>query len=113
MGLMVNLGSELIRYNPSNGHIEYSTSQGRVWSARCTSRTFGTARALIVYGKELLLCSDKGVYYSTSKGAVWSLRCSSHKDFIDLTDGGRELLATTSDGKMYYSTSKGMVWSRR
>lgn len=113
MGLMISYGNELIRFNPSNGRIEYSTSRGVVWSMRNSGSTIGHVRAIIVYGNELLLCSDKGVFYSTSKGVVWSLRTATHKDFIDLQDCGRELLATTADGHIYYSTSKGVVWSRR
>ena len=34
MPQLVTLGSELIRINPSNGHIEYSTSGGRTWMTR-------------------------------------------------------------------------------
>ena len=73
MGLMVSFGNELIRYNPSNRHIEYSTN----------------------------------------RGASWYTRCSSHKDFIDLQDAGKEILASTSDGHLYYSTNKGSSWYRR
>ena len=31
MGLMVSFGNELIRFNPANNHIEYSTSKGSCW----------------------------------------------------------------------------------
>ena len=113
MGLMVTLGRELIRYNPSNGHIEYSTSQGRVWSTRYSGSSIGSVKSLIVYRNELILCSDKGVFCSTSQGRVWAVRSSSNRNFIDLLESGPELLAYTDDGHLYYSTSAGRVWSRR
>ena len=34
MGLMVSFGNELIRFNPSNNHIEYTTSKGSSWFRR-------------------------------------------------------------------------------
>ena len=34
MSLMITYGGELIRYNPSNSHIEYSNNQGRSWYKR-------------------------------------------------------------------------------
>lgn len=113
MGLMVQCGKELVRYNPAKKAIEYSTSKGIVWSLRCSASNIGNVKSLIEYSNELILCSDKGVYYSTSQGRVWSLRTSTYKNFIDLQDAGRELLASTDDGHLYYSTSAGRVWSRR
>ncbi|MCQ2135436.1 MAG: hypothetical protein MJY67_00820 [Bacteroidales bacterium] len=113
MGLMVTFGNELIRYNPSNKRIEYSTNRGSSWYTRSSSSSIGNVKALIVYGNELLLCSDKGVMYSTNKGASWYTRTTSHRDFIDMQDAGKELLATTSDGHLYYSTNKGASWYRR
>ena len=73
MGLMITFGNELIRYNPQNHHIEYSTS----------------------------------------KGASWFTRNSSCKNFVDLQDAGKEILASTDDGHLYYSTNKGASWFRR
>ena len=110
MGLMVSFGNELIRYNPANKHIEYSTNRGSSWFCRNSGSSIGNVKSIIVYGDELILCSDKGVMYSTSKGFT---RSSSHKDFIDLQDAGKEILATTADGHLYYSTSKGSSWFRR
>jgi len=110
---MVSYGNELIRFNAANGHIEYSTSRGCSWTLRYSGSSIGRVKALIVYGNELLVCSDKGIFYSTSKGCAWTLRCSTYKNFIDLQDCGRELLATTDDGHLYYSTSKGCAWTRR
>lgn len=112
MGLMVTFGNELIRFNPSNSHIEYSTNRGSTWYTRNSGSSIGNVKSLVVYGNELILCSDKGVYYSTNKGATWYMR-SSQKDFVDLNDGGKELLAGTSDGHLYYSTNKGATWYRR
>lgn len=113
MGLMVSYGGELVRYNPANGHIEYSSSQGRAWLMRNSGSSLGNVKSLTVYGKELILCSDKGIFYSTSGGRAWLLRNSSNKNFIDLQDCGRELIATTDDGHIYYSTSAGRAWFRR
>ena len=113
MSLMVSYGGELVRYNPANGHIEYSTSQGRSWLTRNSGSSLGEVRCLLVYGKEILLCSDKGVYYSTSGGRSWLVRSPSHKDFVELQDCGKEILATTADGHIYYSTSAGRSWLRR
>ena len=113
MSLMINYGGELIRYNPANGHIEYSTSQGRAWLQRNSGSSLGNVKCLLVYGKEIILCSDKGVFYSTSGGRAWLLRAASYKDFVELQDCGKELLATTADGHIYYSTSAGRAWLRR
>ena len=113
MGLMVSFGNELIRYNPSNRHIEYSTNRGSSWYARNSGSNIGAVKSLITCGNELILCSDKGVMYSTNKGASWYMRCASRKDFIDLQDAGREILASTADGHLYYSTNKGASWYRR
>lgn len=113
MGLMITYGSELIRFNPSNHHIEYSTNRGSSWFCRNSGSSLGDVKSIIVYGNELILCSDKGVMYSTNKGASWFTRNSSCKNFIDLQDGGKEILASTDDGHLYYSTNKGASWFRR
>lgn len=113
MGLMITLGNELIRYNPSNHRIEYSTNRGASWYTRYSGSSIGNVRSIITYGNELLLCSDKGVMYSTNKGASWYTRSTAYKNFVDLTDSGRELLATSDDGHLYYSTNKGASWYRR
>lgn len=113
MGLMVTLGNELVRYNPSNNHIEYSTNRGATWYTRYSGYSIGNVRSIIVYGNELILCSDKGVMYSSNKGATWYTRNSSNKNFIDLQDAGNEILASTDDGHLYYSTNKGATWYRR
>ena len=113
MGLMVTMGNELIRFNPSNNHIEYSTTRGISWINRNSGHNIGNVRSIIIYGDELILCSDKGVMYSNNKGISWILRSSSHKDFIDLQDAGREILASAADGHLYYSTNKGISWIRR
>lgn len=113
MGLMVSYGGELVRYNPANGHIEYSSSQGRAWLMRNSGSSLGKVKCIIVYGNELILCSDKGIFYSSSAGRAWLLRCPSYKNFIDLQDCGKELIASTDDGHIYYSTSAGRAWLRR
>lgn len=113
MGIMVNFGGELIRFNPSNGKIEYSTTQGRSWIQRNSGSTLGNVKSLIVYGDELLLCSDKGVFYSTTAGRSWIRRSAQQTNFIDLQDCGKEILATTGDGHLYYSTTAGRSWVKR
>ena len=113
MGLMVSFGNELIRYNPANNHIEYSTSRGATWFTRSSGGNIGKVRSMIVYGDELILCSDKGVMYSKNKGSSWYTRNSTYKNFTDLQDAGTEILATTVDGHLYYSKNKGSSWYRR
>lgn len=113
MGLMVTFGNELIRFNPSNNHIEYSTNRGLSWITRNSGSSLGQVKSIIMYGNELILCSDKGVMYSTNKGLSWITRSSSYKNFIDLQDAGKEILASTDDGHLYYSTNKGLSWIRR
>ena len=55
---------------------------------------------MINYGRELIRISpkdNKKIEYSKNKGLTWILRCtnSSVGGFIDLVDGGDEILATT------------------
>lgn len=113
MALMISYGGELVRYNPSTKNIEYSTNQGRTWMMRCSGSNLGKVTCIMPYGKELMLCSDKGVYYSTNSGRSWMLRCSSRKDFIDMQDMGKEILASTDNGHIYYSTNQGRSWMLR
>lgn len=113
MGLMISYGTELIRFNPSNHHIEYPNNRGSSWYTRNTGSSIGNVKSIIVYGNELVLCSDKGVMYSNNKGASWYTRNCSNKNFIDLQDAGKEILATTDDGHLYYSNNKGASWYRR
>jgi len=113
MALMISYGGELIRYNPSNSHIEYSNNQGRSWYIRYSGSSIGHVRCLMDGGKELLLCSDKGVFYSNNSGRSWYIRNSSCKNFTDLMDAGKEYLATTDDSHLYYSNNQGRSWYRR
>ena len=115
MPQLLTYGNELIRFNPSNNHIEVSTTRGMSWYTRCSGGSLGTIRDLLVFGNEILALTDKGLYVSTSKGASWFCRNSSStvRGFSALADGGNELLAPTSDGHLYVSTSKGASWFRR
>jgi len=69
-------------------------------------------------GKELLRIDPndpKKLQYSTNGGAGWMSRYTGGAgDFQDLTDNGKEILATTSKG-LYYSTKSnaGRGWTRR
>jgi hypothetical protein len=72
---------------------------------------------MITKGKELIrICptNKQKIEYSTSDGRSWNTRYSGSScgDFNDLTDNGKELLATTSKG-LYYSTSDGGSWNKR
>lgn len=115
MPQLIQYGTELIRFNPSNNHIEVSTSRGASWFTRYSGSSLGTIKDLIVYGPEIIALTSKGIYVSTSKGASWYCRNSSStcQGFSSLVDAGRELLANTSDGHLYVSTSKGASWFRR
>lgn len=114
MPQIVNNGSELIRINPANNHVEYSNNSGRSWYFRYSGSSCGTFRDLLLYGGELIAATSKGIYYSNNKGASWYLRSSAGGcgEFLSLADGGRELLATTTKG-LYYSNNKGASWYKR
>ena len=115
MPQIVNLGRELVRINPAKNGIEYSQNRGRSWVMRCSNSSYGTFRDLLVYGRELLACTSKGLYVSTNEGRSFSPRCtntSSYGDFLNLQDAGTELLANTSKG-LYYSRNEGRSWVKR
>lgn len=107
---------ELLRINPSNNTIESSQNGGRSWVTRCPdSRSCGTFRDLLPYGREILAVTSKGIYVSTNAARSFSPRCvntSSYGDFINLQDEGNTLLANTIKG-LYYSTNSGRSWVKR
>jgi len=113
MSLMVTMGSELIRYNPSKSSIEFSNSRGMSWFMRYNCSSMGKVRALAKHDKEIILCSDKGIYVSNSDGKSWFLRNGNYKSFVDMQDMGNELIATTADGHTYASSSGGFSWFLR
>lgn len=114
MPQIVNLGRELVRINPAKNSIEYSQNGGRSWVMRCSNGSYGTFRDLLVYGRELLACTSKGLYVSTNEGRSFVQRCSntSYGEFLNIQDGGSELLANTTKG-LYYSRNGGRSWVRR
>ncbi|MEL3911730.1 hypothetical protein [Treponema pedis] len=69
-------------------------------------------------GKELIRINPKDakkLEYSTNAGRSWSTRysgSSTQGTFQDLTDNGKEILATTEKG-LFYSINDGRSWSRR
>ncbi|TYT78416.1 beta propeller repeat protein [Treponema phagedenis] len=69
-------------------------------------------------GKELIRISPKDskkLEYSTNDGRSWMTRYSSSSSqgaFQDLTDNGKEILATTEKG-LFYSTNDGRSWMKR
>ncbi len=115
MPQLITYGSELIRINPANNHIEYSTNRGVSWISRYSGSSYGVFRDLVPYNGKIMAVTDKGVYYSSNKGVSWISRnsTSAAKSFVAIQDAGRELLAQTSDGHLYYSTNEGVSWIRR
>ena len=73
---------------------------------------------MINRGKELIRISPKDakkLEYSTNDGRTWSIRgaiSSSRGDFKDLTDNGKEILATCEKG-LFYSSNEGRTWQKR
>jgi len=72
---------------------------------------------MIIKGKELIRINPSKtniVEYSTNSGRSWHSRYSgtSCGNFNDLTDNGKEMLATTTKG-LYYSTNDGRSWHKR
>ncbi|WP_288745992.1 hypothetical protein [uncultured Prevotella sp.] len=114
MPQIVNLGRELVRINTQKNSVEYSQNGGRSWVTRCANNSYGTFVDLLMYGGELLACTNKGLYVSTNEGRSFVVRCnnSSYGDFLNLQDAGSELLANTTKG-LYYSRNAGRSWVRR
>lgn len=115
MPKMIQYGSKLLRINTENNSIEYSTNDGRTWTMSYKS-SIGELNCFIVYGKEVIIATSRGIYYSTSPVANgWSSRflsLSTIGNIIDFQDAGDELLVQTSKG-LYYSTDKGKTWKKR
>ena len=67
-------------------------------------------------GKELIRIdpsNNNRLQCSTNDGRSWITICNNHAfEFQDLTDNGKEILATTSKG-LYVSTNEGRGWSKR
>jgi len=75
MGLMVNRGKELIRISPKQpNRIEYSTNDGRSWSTRSSTNSYGDFIDLTDNGKELVAQTSKGFYFSKNEGRTWNRR---------------------------------------
>ena len=72
---------------------------------------------MINRGGELIRISPKDpdkLEYSTNDGRSWMTRYSGSTAgrFEDLTDNGKEILATTSKG-LYYTRDEGRSWMKR
>ena len=66
-------------------------------------------------GKEMIRIdpnNNKKLQCSTNDGRSWTSRGTQHFEFQDLTDNGKEILATTSKG-LYVSTNEGRSWTKR
>ena len=75
MPQLITYGNELIRINPSNNKIEYSTNRGSSWICRSSGSVAKTLIAVQDGGRELLGSSNDGhLYYSTNKGSSWIRR---------------------------------------
>ena len=74
MPQLITYGNELIRINPANNRIEYSTNRGISWMGRFSGSSCGTFRDLLPYNGKIIAITDKGVYYSTNEGISWMRR---------------------------------------
>ena len=72
----------------------------------------GKVRAMTMHKGEVILCSDQGIYASKNFGMAWFKR-GIERNFVDIQDMGKELIATTSDGHIYVSLSGGFAWFKR
>ena len=113
MPTMITYGTELIRIG-ARGALERSLNGGRSWLPLYMGSACGDFRDLVVYGKELLAVTSKGIYASSNGGQSWMMRYvgSACGEFLTLLDGGGELLVTTTKG-LYRSTNGGSTWLRR
>ncbi len=85
MSQMINRGKELIRISPKDPRVlEYSPNDGRSWLRRYKTRSWLRR-------------------YKTM---------STQGNFEDLTDNGKEILATCEKG-LFYSTNEGRTWGKR
>lgn len=115
MPQMINLGSELLRFNQPKNTIECSKNGGCSWVTRYSSDQCGIFRDLLVFGNEIIACTSKGLYYSGNQGRSWVIRCtngSSYGEFLNLQEDSGTLYANTSKG-LYYSRNGGRGWVRR
>ena len=73
---------------------------------------------MINYEKELIRISPKDskkIEVSTNDGRTWNSRyggSSIQGNFQDLTDNGKEILATTEKG-LFVSKNAGRIWNKR
>jgi len=75
MATMINRGKELIRIKPSNSkQLEVSTNDGRSWTTRSSSSSYGDFQDLTDNGNEILATTSKGLYVSKNDGRSWVRR---------------------------------------
>ena len=82
MPQLITYGNELIRINPSNNKIEYSTNRGSSWITRYSGSGCGQFRDLLEYGNEIIACTDQAGITPPTKAlhgfavvpAVWQRR---------------------------------------
>ena len=106
--------SELPRIKLEKNTIEVSINEGRSWSPRCNNSSYGTFHDLLVFGREILATTTRGLYASTNAARSFSPRCvnTSYGDFLNLQTDGTTLLTNTTR-RLYYSMNGGRGWMRR
>lgn len=114
MPQLIEIGTELYRINHAKNTIEYSRDKGRNWTAKCTSKSYGTFMDLCLFGSELYAVTSKGVYYSKDGGRNFASKCtsSSYGEFQTLMVQGSVLFAQTSKG-LYASKDGGRNWTKK
>lgn len=120
MSLIIKVGGgifskgELLRINTANNTIESSANGGRTWIPRCTKTSYGTFLDLLLFGREILAVTSKGIYFSTNSAQSFFPRCINHSfgDFINLQEDGNTLLANTTRG-LFYSVNGGKSWLKK
>ena len=74
MGIMLNLGKELLRISSKDSKIlESSINNGLTWTRKTSANNYtGTFKDLNSNGKEILGTTDKGLFSSPNNGLTWT-----------------------------------------
>ncbi len=114
MPQIISVGGELVRINAAKNSIERSINSGVSWIPRYTSSSAGIFRDIVLFGREIIACTSKGIFISKNSGSSWIPRYTSTASgaFLTLSVDGTRLLANTSKG-LYYSINGGSTWVKR